>query len=69
MLLDTYFIPKISEEKISYLKNTSLDGAISVVLSKKKRENLLSLSEKIKFLELSYDENYQKAFIDCSYFK
>ena len=69
MLLDTYFIPKISEEKISYLKNTSLDGAISVVLSKKKRENLLSLSKKIKFLELSYDENYQKAFIDCSYFK
>ena len=57
MLVDTYF------------KNTSLDGAISVVLSKKKRENLLSLSKKIKFLELSYDENYQKVFIDCSYFK
>ena len=69
MLVDTYFIPNIAEEKISYLKNTSLDGAISVVLSKKKRENLLSLSKKIKFLELSYDENYQKAFIDCSYFK
>lgn len=69
MLVDTYFIPNISEEKISYLKNTSLDGAISVVLSKKKRENLLSLSKKIKFLELSYDENYQKVFIDCSYFK
>lgn len=69
MLLNTYFIPKIDEEKISYLKNTSLDGAISVVLSKKKRNNLLSLSKKIKFLELSYDDNYQKAFIDCSYFK
>ena len=69
MLVDTYFIPNIAEEKISYLKNTSLDGAISVVLSKKKRENLLSLSKKIKFLELSYDENYQKVFIDCSYFK
>ena len=69
MLLDTYFIPNIPEEKISYLKNTSLDGAISVVLSKKKRKNLLSLSKKIKFLELSYDENYQKVFIDCSYFK
>ena len=69
MLVDTYFIPNIPEEKISYLKNTSLDGAISVVLSKKKRENLLSLSKKIKFLELSYDENYQKVFIDCSYFK
>ncbi|WP_215492370.1 ASKHA domain-containing protein [Fenollaria sporofastidiosus] len=69
MLLNTYFIPKIDEEKISYLKNTSLDGAISVVLSKKKRKNLLSLSKKIKFLELSYDDNYQKAFIDCSYFK
>ena len=69
MLVDTYFIPNIEEEKISYLKNTSLDGAISVVLSKKKRENLLSLSKKIKFLELSYDENYQKVFIDCSYFK
>lgn len=69
MLLNTYFIPKIDEEKISYLKNTSLDGAISVILSKKKRKNLLSLSKKIKFLELSYDDNYQKAFIDCSYFK
>ena len=69
MLVDTYFIPNIDEEKISYLKNTSLDGAISVILSKKKRENLLSLSKKIKFLELSYDENYQKVFIDCSYFK
>lgn len=69
MLLNTYFIPKIDEEKISYLKNTSLDGAISVVLSKKKRKNLFSLSKKIKFLELSYDDNYQKAFIDCSYFK
>lgn len=69
MLLNTYFIPKIDEEKISYLKNTSLDGAISVVLSKKKRKNLLSLSKKIKFLELSYDDNYQKVFIDCSYFK
>lgn len=69
MLIDTYFIPKIDEEKISYLKNTSLDGAISVVLSKKKRKNLLTLSKKIKFLELSYDENYQKVFIDSSYFK
>lgn len=69
MLLDTYFIPNIPEEKISYLKNTSLDGAISVVLSNKKRKNLSSLSKKIKFLELSYDENYQKVFIDCSYFK
>lgn len=69
MLIDTHFIPTIEEEKISYLKNTSLDGAISVVLSKKKRDNLLSLSKKIKFLELSYDENYQRVFIDCSYFK
>lgn len=38
MLINTGFLPNIAKEKISYMKNTSLDGAVSVVLDVKKKK-------------------------------
>ncbi|UTY32124.1 ASKHA domain-containing protein [Treponema putidum] len=68
MLINTGFLPLIAKEKFSYMKNTSLDGAISAVLNINKRNNLMKLKNKIWFSDLSLDSKYQKFFMESSYF-
>ncbi|AIN93413.1 DUF4445 domain-containing protein [Treponema putidum] len=68
MLINTGFLPLIAKEKFSYMKNTSLDGAISAVLNINKRNNLMKLKNKILFSDLSLDSKYQKFFMESSYF-
>lgn len=68
MLLDTGFLPKVKPEKISYAKNTSLGGAIISALDITKRNNLMKLKSKIEFTDLSLDNDYQRFFIESSYF-
>ena len=68
MLINTGFLPFIEKEKLSYMKNTSLDGAISAVLNINKRNNLMELKNKIGFSDLSLDSKYQKFFMESSYF-
>lgn len=68
MLINTGFLPSVEKEKFSYMKNTSLDGAISTVLNINKRNNLMKLKNKIGFSDLSLDSKYQKFFMESSNF-
>ena len=68
MLLDTGFLPPVCAYKITYAKNTSLGGAIASVFDISKRNNLMPLKNKIEFSDLSLNPEYQKFFIESSYF-
>lgn len=58
-------LPKVLEDKIEYIGNSSKTGAFMSLLSRKVKEDMSVLSKKINYVELSKISNYEKIFTDC----
>lgn len=64
-LVGSGILPLEVEDKIEYVGNSSLSGAIIALLSKKAREDMNELRTEVKYLELSATENYERLFAKC----
>ena len=62
-------LPKIDEEKIIFIGNSSLAGARALLLSSQARKKIESLVKKIQFISLATEPSFQKNFIDALEFK
>jgi uncharacterized 2Fe-2S/4Fe-4S cluster protein (DUF4445 family) len=58
-------IPASLEGKIAYLGNTSKSGALAALLSLPKREEMEGLAARIRYLELSRLQGYDRLFASC----
>lgn len=68
MLVRTGLLPQEARGRITYAGNTSMKGALKVILNGPMRKKLSELSKEIEFLELSTVEGYDKLFVRTSYF-
>lgn len=62
-------LPKIDEEKIIFIGNSSLAGARALLLSSQARKKIESLVKKIQFISLATEPSFQKYFINALEFK
>jgi len=62
-------LPKIDEEKIIFIGNSSLAGARALLLSSPARKKIESLVKKIQFVSLATKPSFQKYFINALEFK
>lgn len=58
-------VPRIAEDKITFIGNSSLAGARALLLSRQAKENIKSLVERIQFVSLASDPNFQHFFIEA----
>ena len=64
--LDVY--KRQGEEKVGYVWNASKNGAYMTLLSRKAREEVEALSEKMEYLELAQTDGYERIFAECMIF-
>jgi len=58
-------LPDLPEDRYVYLGNSSLKGAVRVLLSKSARRNLEELSGKVTYLELAADKTFYDEFVSA----
>lgn len=58
-------LPDLPGDRYNYLGNSSVKGAVQVLLSKSARRNLEELSEKITYLELAADKSFYDEFVSA----
>jgi len=58
-------IPRIEKEKVIFLGNTSLAGARLLLLNNSSRKDLLSFLEKIEYISLAIEPNFQDYFLQA----
>lgn len=58
-------IPRIEKEKVIFLGNTSLAGARLLLLNNSSRKHLLSFLEKIEYISLAMEPNFQDYFLQA----
>lgn len=61
-LTGTGILPKEFTGKITYLGNTSMTGARMALLSKKAREDMVRLKDKMEYVELAVTDGYEDIF-------
>ena len=57
-------LPQVPEDKIHFLGNSSIAGAKALLISSPLRAQLNTISEKIEFLSLATDIQFQEYFVD-----
>lgn len=68
ILVGTGILPKIVEDKISYVGNSSSAGAYMSLMSKQVKKEIEELASKIEYLELAETEDYERLFTKCLIF-
>ena len=58
-------LPDLPEDRYAYLGNSSLKGAVQVLLSKSARKSLEELSGRITYLELAADRTFYDEFVSA----
>lgn len=58
-------LPDLPEERYAYLGNSSLKGAVQVLLSKSARRKLEELAGKVTYLELAADKTFYDEFVSA----
>ena len=58
-------IPRIEKEKVIFLGNTSLAGARLLLLNNSSRQHLLSFLERIEYISLAMEPNFQDYFLQA----
>ena len=61
-------IPFGTENKISYVGNTSLSGAYMFLTGQNSKEDIIRLAKDMEYLELAVTENYEKIFRESMVF-
>ncbi len=56
-------LPDLAREKFVYLGNSSLTGATLALLSKSRRDELVSLAKRMTYIDLSSDNRYMDAYV------
>mgnify|MGYP000873549942 FL=1 len=64
-LIGSGILPEGTENKITYIGNTSKTGAHVALLSANARAEMENLAKNIDYMELSAMENYEKLFVKC----
>ncbi|NLM06331.1 MAG: DUF4445 domain-containing protein [Tissierellia bacterium] len=64
-LVGSGILPLEVEDKIEYVGNSSLSGAMIALLSKKTRDEMKALRKKVNYLELSATDDYERLFARC----
>jgi len=59
-------IPDIPLEKVSFIGNAAVTGAKMALISVEAREKASKISEKVRYLELAADPNFNKEFINAT---
>ncbi|MEM2440383.1 MAG: ASKHA domain-containing protein, partial [Candidatus Bathyarchaeia archaeon] len=59
-------IPDIALEKVEFIGNAAITGAKMALISVKAREKANEISEKVRYLEMAADPNFNKEFIDAT---
>ncbi|MBQ0058542.1 MAG: DUF4445 domain-containing protein, partial [Lachnospiraceae bacterium] len=64
-MVDIGILPAETRDKVSYIGNTSLSGAISVFLDKSLVDVYEEISESVQYMELGTLKGYNEIFISC----
>jgi len=56
-------IPSLPAEKVSFVGNTSLEGALGVLLSRKASDEAFRIADDVEFVELANRQDFQDAFV------
>lgn len=64
-LLDCGIIPRCPPEKVTYLGNTAKSGACLALLSRPCRREMETLAARIRYLELSTLQDFDRLFVSC----
>lgn len=67
-LMGAGLLPPVTEEKLLYAGNTSKTGARLALLSTTERDRACSIAKKVRYIELSVAEGYEKRFTKCMSF-
>ncbi len=68
ILVGTGILPKIVENKVSYVGNSSSAGAYMSLMSKQIKKEIEELANRIEYLELAETEDYERLFTKCLIF-
>ncbi len=61
--LDIGLFPPVDEKKIIFIGNSSLTGTIKYIFSKEVRDNIIKISKKITYIDLSNEPGYMDEFM------
>ena len=67
-LVGAGILPREVEEKVVYVGNASKNGAYMTLLSRRAREEVEVLAEKMEYLELAQTDGYERIFAECMIF-
>lgn len=67
-LTGTGILPKVVEDKLVYIGNSSKTGAYMTLMSEKIKREMEELAEKMEYMELAETENYERIFTECMIF-
>ena len=67
-LVGAGILPREVEEKVVYVGNASKNGAYMTLLSRRAREEVEALAEKMEYLELAQTDGYERIFAECMIF-
>ena len=67
-LTGTGILPKVVEDKLVYVGNSSKTGAYMTLMSEKIKREMEELAEKVEYMELAETENYERIFTECMIF-
>ncbi|MEM2518191.1 MAG: ASKHA domain-containing protein, partial [Candidatus Bathyarchaeia archaeon] len=59
-------IPDIALEKVEFIGNAAITGAKMALISIEAREKANKISEKVRYLELAADPNFNRKFVDAT---
>lgn len=68
-LVGAGILPKLLEDRINYIGNSSKIGSYIMLMENGAREKIEKIASDVKHIELSLDENYEKLFSKCLLFK
>lgn len=67
-LVGTGILPEGVEEKLVYVGNSSKTGAYMALMSRKARQEIEELADKMEYMELAETENYERIFTESMIF-
>ena len=67
-LIGTGILPQEAAGKLSYVGNSSKTGAYMALLSRRVKQEIETLAEKMEYMELAETENYERIFAESMIF-
>jgi len=64
-LVETGFLPPVGVERIELVGNTAAEGARSVLMDQTRMEDAARLAERVAYIELSGDAEFNDIYLDC----